>query len=68
MISFLEMALEYPIGTRVRVPGNNGKAERQQEIIGYEYYNGTGYLVFRNNEKMDVEKLSGMEGQDGKLS
>ena len=67
MISFLEMALQYPIGAKITVPERNGRTKKQQEIIGYEYYNGTGYLIFRDNQKMDVEKLAGMAGQDLKL-
>lgn len=55
MISFLEMVQQYPIGTKVNVI--NEKTEKQQEIIGYEYYNSTGYLLFRDNEKIKVDCL-----------
>lgn len=57
MISFLEMAQQYPIGAKVNIPEENGEMKNRQEIIGYEYYNGTGYLIFRDNEKVDVERL-----------
>lgn len=60
MISFLEMAQQYPIGAKVCVPGEDGAKERQREITGYEYYNGTGYLLFRDREKVDVERLTGI--------
>lgn len=60
MISFLEMAQQYPIGTKVNVPEENGAREKQQEIIGYEYYNGTGYLLFRDSGKLDVEQMQGV--------
>ncbi len=59
MISFLEMAQQYPIGAKISVPEGDGAEERQQEIIGYEYYNGSGYLLFRDREKVDVEKILG---------
>lgn len=55
MISFLEMVQRYPIGAKVNV--KKEKAERQREIIGYEYYNSTGYLLFRDNEKINVDCL-----------
>ena len=58
MISFLEMVQRYPIGAKVNVPEGD-KAEKRREIMGYEYYNGTGYLVFRNNEKVNVEQVMG---------
>ena len=58
MISFLEMAQQYPIGAKISVPEGDGAGERQREIVGYEYYNGTGYLLFRDREKMDVEELT----------
>ncbi len=57
MISFLEMACQYPIGAKVTVPGDNGENDRQREVIGYEYYNGTGYLLFRDHEKINAEKI-----------
>ncbi|MCI9438807.1 MAG: hypothetical protein HFH85_16945 [Lachnospiraceae bacterium] len=57
MISFLEMAQHYPIGAKVDIPKENGGVKNGQEIIGYEYYNGTGYLIFRDNEKVEAEKL-----------
>ena len=60
MISFLEMARQYPIGAKIDVPEEDGKREKQQEIVGYEYYNGTGYLLFRDSGKVDVERLQGM--------
>lgn len=60
MISFLEMAQQYPIGATVDVPEEDGKKAKQREIVGYEYYNGTGYLVFRDSGKVDVERLQGM--------
>ena len=58
MISFLEMVQQYPIGTKVNVMEE--KTKKQQEIIGYEYYNNTGYLVFRDNEKINVDRLENM--------
>lgn len=60
MISFLEMAQQYPIGATVDVPEEDGKKGKQREIVGYEYYNGTGYLIFRDSGKVDVERLQGM--------
>ena len=30
-----------------------------QEIVGYEYYNGSGFLVFGNEERVNVDQLSG---------
>ena len=59
MISFLEMVQQYPIGSRVNLPGEGREAEKQEEIVGYEYYNSTGYLVFGNAEKMNVDQLAG---------
>ena len=56
MISFLEMVQRYPIGAKLDLPEDSNKNTRQQEVIGYEYYNGTGYLLFRDEEKMDVEQ------------
>lgn len=56
MISFLEMVQQYPIGAKVSLPKDRGRTLEKQEVIGYEYYNGTGYLLFRNEEKMDVEQ------------
>ena len=58
VISFLEMVQQYPIGTKVNVMKE--KNESQREIIGYEYYNSTGYLLFRDNEKINVESLEDM--------
>lgn len=67
MISFLEMAQKYPIGKKINVPmgkgGNNIDNAKQEEtfpqdlreVIGYEYYNGTGYLLFGGNEKMKID-------------
>ena len=67
MISFLELAQKYPIGKKINVPmgrDNNiedgvkqGEASlhRSREILGYEYYNGTGYLLFGDGEKMKVD-------------
>ena len=60
MISFLEMAQQYPIGATVDVPEEDGKKRKQREIVGYEYYNGPGYLIFRDSGKVDVERLQGM--------
>lgn len=59
MISFLEMVRQYPIGSKVNITENGGgnKTENQREVVGYEYYNGTGYLVFRNAEKINVEQI-----------
>ena len=42
MISFLEMVQRYPIGAKVDLPKREGKGG-PQEIVGYEYYNGTGF-------------------------
>lgn len=58
MISFLEMVQRYPIGAKVHVPEGR-ESEKIQEIVGYEYYNGTGFLVFGNAEKLNVEQLAG---------
>ena len=60
MISFLEMAQKYPIGAKINVSEEEGKGEKLQEIVGYEYYNGTGYLLFRDSGKLDVEQLTGV--------
>lgn len=57
MISFLEMVQQYPIGSKVELPKDGRETEKQQEIVGYEYYNGTGYLVFGNHERVDVERV-----------
>ncbi len=57
MISFLEMARQYPIGAKINIPEESGKIKNPQEIVGYEYYNGTGYLIFRDNGKVDIERL-----------
>ena len=65
MISFLEMVQQYPIGAKINVPEEDGKRERHREISGYEYYNGTGYLLFRDSGKMDVERLTGIHGDPG---
>lgn len=56
MISFLEMVQQYPIGAKVNLPKDGGERPKQQEVVGYEYYNGTGYLLFRDEEKMNVEQ------------
>lgn len=58
MISFLEMVQRYPIGAKVDLPRER-KGKEPQEIVGYEYYNGTGFLVFGNEERVNVELLSG---------
>lgn len=60
MISFLEMVQRYPIGAEVNV-SEGDKAENRREIMGYEYYNGTGYLIFRNNEKVSAEQVMGSD-------
>lgn len=57
MISFLEMVQQYPIGSKVELSRDGRETEKQQEIVGYEYYNGTGYLVFGNHERVDVERV-----------
>lgn len=56
MISFLEMVQKYPIGAKVDLPR---ASKGPQEIVGYEYYNGTGFLIFGNQERVNVEQLSG---------
>lgn len=63
MISFLEMVKQYPIGAKVNITedGGENKTENQREVVGYEYYNGTGYLVFRNAEKINVEQITGSD-------
>lgn len=66
MISFLEMAQQYPIGAKINVPEEGGKKEKQEEIVGYEYYNGTGYLIFRDSGKLDVEQLAGVHVETAK--
>lgn len=58
MISFLEMVQRYPIGAKVDLPRAQ-ESKGPQEIVGYEYYNGTGYLVFGNEERVNVEQLTG---------
>ena len=58
MISFLEMVQRYPIGAKVDLPKWEGKGG-PQEIVGYEYYNGSGFLVFGNEERVNVDQLSG---------
>ncbi len=63
MISFLEMVQRYPIGAKVDLPRTEGRGG-PQEIVGYEYYNGTGYLVFGDEEKVNAEQLSGQPRQD----
>ena len=67
MISFLEMAQKYPIGKKINVPmGRNENIkdnenqeetslQKSREILGYEYYNGTGYLLFGDDEKMKID-------------
>ncbi len=55
LLSFVEMIWKYPIGSKVEIEKNSGNCE---EIIGYEYYNGKGYLLFRDENKINVEKLS----------
>ena len=62
MISFLEMTQQYPIGSKVNIPEEKGVMKNRKEIIGYEYYNGTGYLIFRDHEKVDVEWLMQSRG------
>ena len=57
MISFLEMVQQYPIGSKIELPREGRKTEKQQEVVGYEYYSGTGYLVFGNQERVDVERI-----------
>ena len=57
MISLLEMVQRYPIGAKIDLPRREG-GKGPQEIVGYEYYNGTGFLVFGDAEKVDVEQLS----------
>lgn len=59
MISFLEMVQQYPIGAEVSLPQNGVAGSEKQEVIGYEYYNGTGYLLFRDMEKVNVEQCAG---------
>lgn len=59
MISFLEMVQQYPIGAKINLPGEGRETGTLQEIVGYEYYNGTGYLVFGNAEKLNVDQLAG---------
>lgn len=58
MISFLEMVQRYPIGAKIDI-SDEKEGIKTREIVGYEYYNGTGFLVFGNKEKMSVEQLSG---------
>ncbi len=58
MISFLEMVRRYPIGAKVNLPKGEGSGVAQ-EIVGYEYYNGSGFLVFGNEEKVNVDQLLG---------
>lgn len=53
MVSFLEIVQRFPIGARVAVREDGEIKER--EIIGYEYYNGTGYLLFRGSGKLDAD-------------
>ncbi len=58
MISFLEMVQRYPIGAKIDLP-RALESKGPQEIVGYEYYNGTGFLVFGNQERVNVEQLLG---------
>lgn len=57
MISFLEMVQRYPIGAKVDLPKREGKGGTQ-EIVGYEYYNGSGFLVFGDEERVSVDRLT----------
>ena len=57
MISFLEMVQRYPIGAKVDLPKQEGRGGTQ-EVVGYEYYNGSGFLVFGDEERVNVEQLS----------
>lgn len=57
MISFLEMVQRYPIGAKVDLPRREGRGG-PQEVVGYEYYNGSGFLVFGDEERVNVEQLS----------
>lgn len=59
MISFLEMVQQYPIGAVVILPKDGAGESEKQEVIGYEYYNGTGYLLFRDMEKVNAEQCVG---------
>lgn len=59
MISFLEMVQRYPIGAKVSLPGDGRENGKEQEIVGYEYYNGTGFLVFGDRERVNVDQLLG---------
>ena len=56
MISFLEMVQHFPMGAAVELPGSRTGESEKQEVIGYEYYNGTGYLHFRDMEKINAEQ------------
>lgn len=59
MISFLEMVQRYPIGAKVSLPENGRENGKEEEIVGYEYYNGTGFLVFADQERVNVDQLLG---------
>lgn len=56
MISFLEMVQRYPIGAIIDLPKDRAGESEKREVIGYEYYNGTGYLLFRDMEKINAEQ------------
>ncbi len=58
MISFLEMVKRYPIGAKVDLSKGQGSG-KAQEVVGYEYYNGTGFLVLGDKEKVNVDQLLG---------
>lgn len=59
MISFLEMVQKYPIGAKISLPEDGRESAKEQEIVGYEYYNGTGFLVFGDAERVNVDRLIG---------
>lgn len=50
MISFLEMVQQFPIGIKVTV--NDSGTSVEEEVTGYEYYNGTGYLLVHGSRKL----------------
>ena len=50
MISFLEMVQHFPIGCKVRV--TEGEIPVEETVKGYEYYNGTGYLLAGADKKL----------------
>lgn len=60
MISFLEMVQLFPIGTKVTVDENGNAVE--EEVIGYEYYNGTGYLLARGSRKLALARKQNVIG------